>query len=78
MVEPLTVAVIVAAWCTLVWLATYMYMSRRVNSLVDSLNFLESEYGDLIDDYEQHRYDDYVDYELNENGHWYESRRGRY
>jgi hypothetical protein len=54
-------------WSTLVWAATYIYMSRKAQDLQDRMDVLdwyiyemEKEYGHIIDDYKQHVLDDYL------------------
>ena len=71
MIDTLTMTVILAMWTTLTWLVTYMYMSQKVERLQRYIDELEFDYGDLIDDWTQHKYDDYTEYRLNESGNWY-------
>ncbi len=73
MIDTLTMTVILAMWTTLTWVVTYMYMSQKVERLQRYIDELEFDYGDLIDDWTQHRHDDYTEYRLNEDGsgNWY-------
>ena len=63
-----TILVQLGLWSTLVWAATYMYMARKVESLEETIGFLdiyiqetEAEFGHVMDDYRQHMFDDYMD-----------------
>lgn len=63
-----SILTMIALWSTLVWVATYIYMSERVkqaereteaatwlwNNAVQELTYLNDNYGDVIDDYREH------------------------
>ena len=60
-----TILVQLGMWSGLMWAATYIYMSRKVESLRETINFIdiyiqeaEEEYGHVMDDYFQHHYSD--------------------
>ena len=60
-----TILVQLGLWSSLVWAGTYMYMARKVESLKETINFLdiyieetEANYGHVIDDYIDHYYSD--------------------
>jgi hypothetical protein len=71
-----TILTMIVLWSTVTWAATYMYMSRQVTELNKYIDWMKFEYGDVIDQWIEHRYDDertenYAEYEMNENGSWY-------
>ncbi len=60
-----TILVQLGLWSSLVWAATYMYIARKVQSLEETIGFLdiyiqetEAEYGHVMDDYFDHYYSD--------------------
>ena len=70
-----TILTIIVLWSTLTWAVTYLYMSRRVTELNKYIDWMEFEYGDVIDQWIEHRYDDertegYIEYEMGDNGAW--------
>jgi hypothetical protein len=73
-----TILTVILLWSTLTWAITYMYMSRRVEELNKYIDWMEEEYGDVIDQWIEHRYDDevadrHICYEFDEDGRLYRS-----
>lgn len=71
-----TVLVQIALWSGLAWAGTYMYMSRKLKKIEEYIEAIEEQYGHIMDDWDAHYMDDrlmeYVEYEMRDNGAWYQ------
>ena len=78
-----SILTLIVLWSSLVWVATYMYMTEKIRRMEDlvldeqwkrvtaenQLFLIENEYGHVIDDYIEH-FEPYAEYEVQDDGSW--------
>lgn len=79
-----SILTLIVLWSSLVWVATYMYMTEKIRRMEDlvldeqwkrvtaenQLFLIENEYGHVLDDYIEHYFEPYAEYEVQDDGSW--------